>query len=114
CRKELAAELGWPLGFLDEEYKERRKPGKATASQECFTPIEPWPEPVAGDALLRDIMRRLKRHIVFSNDEAVAVALWIAFAWTHDAVTHSPMLLVTSAEKNSGKTTLLGLIRFLV
>ena len=67
-----------------------------------------------GDSFLQAIVRRLKRHIIFNDEAATAVALWIAFAWTHDAATHSPFLLVTSAEMNSGKTTLLGLIRFLV
>ena len=37
------------------------------------------------------------------------------FAWVHDAAAvHSPILLVTSAEANSGKTQLLSVIGFLV
>ena len=41
-------------------------------------------------------------------------ALWIMFAWVHDEVaTHSPILFITSAEPECGKTTLLGLISFL-
>jgi putative DNA primase/helicase len=37
------------------------------------------------------------------------------FAWVHDAVaTHSPILCITSAEPESGKTTTLGLIAFLM
>jgi len=51
---------------------------------------------------------------VFANDEqAVTVALWIVFAWTHEAHTHSPILLATSAEANCGKSTLISLVRFL-
>ena len=68
---------------------------------------------MAGDGLLHKIVHRLKQHVIFSDEAANAVALWIAFAWTHDAATHSPMLLVTSAERDSGKTTLLGLVNLL-
>jgi Protein of unknown function (DUF3631) len=114
-REQYAAELDTPVGWLDTEYKERRKRGASlSAARDMFGPIEPWPAPVAGASLLHGIVRRLKRHIIFNDEAANAVALWIAFAWTHDAATHSPLLLVTSAEMNSGKTTLLGLISFLV
>jgi hypothetical protein len=66
--------------------------------------VEPWPEPVDGDSLLRDIVRRIRRHIVCSHDDALAIALWVMFAWVHDAVaTHSPILNINSAEPESGK-----------
>jgi S1-C subfamily serine protease len=43
------------------------------------------------------------------------VALWIMMAWAHPgAAIYSPILMVTSAEANSGKTTLLGLVGSLV
>jgi putative DNA primase/helicase len=114
-REQFATGLGIPVAFLDKEWKERRKRGKSSSALDIFGPIEPWLAPVAGASLLHAIVRRLKRHIIFNNEvAATTVALWIAFAWTHDAVTHSPLLLVTSAEMNSGKTTLLGLVRFLV
>ena len=59
-------------------------------------------------------MRRLRDHVILSNEAATVVALWILFSWVHDtAAVHSPILLVTSAEPNSGKTTLLNLIGFL-
>jgi hypothetical protein len=46
-------------------------------------------------------------------EQAVAVTLWVVFSWLHEHVTHSPILYVTSAEKDSGKTTLLGVLNFL-
>ena len=69
--------------------------------------------PVQAANLLHQLATRLKQHVVFPDEAANAVALWVAFAWTHDAATHSPMLLVTSAERDSGKTTLLGLVNLL-
>ena len=42
------------------------------------------------------------------------IALWIVFSWIHEEVaTHSPILLVTSAEPESGKTTLLSIVSYL-
>jgi hypothetical protein len=76
--------------------------------------VEPWPEPVDGDALLLQIMRRLQEHVSFTHEQAITVALWVVMAWAHgEAAVHSPYLLATSAEANSGKTTLLNLISFL-
>jgi putative DNA primase/helicase len=77
--------------------------------------VEPWPETVEGDALLRDIIRRIRRHVFCSHEDALPVALWIMLSWVHDAVaTHSPLLVITSAEPMSGKTTMLAVLSFLV
>jgi hypothetical protein len=67
------------------------------------------------DSLLRDIIRRIQRHVVISYDGALAVALWIMLSWVHDEIaTHSPILNVNSAEPESGKTTTMGLIALLM
>jgi hypothetical protein len=47
---------------------------------------------------LRDIIHRIKRHVVIGPDEVLAIALWI--------ITHSPILHVTSAEAQSGNGVL--------
>jgi putative DNA primase/helicase len=66
------------------------------------------------DSLLCDIIRRLLRHVVCSHDDALTTALWVMFAWVHEeAATHSPILNINSAEPESGKSTLLGLLSFL-
>jgi hypothetical protein len=52
-------------------------------------------------------MRRLQRHVVLTPDQALTVALWIIMAWAHaGAAIYSPILMATSAEANSGKSTL--------
>ena len=77
--------------------------------------VEPWSEAVDTGELILAIVERVKRHLVLSDDEALAVALWVLFSWIHEAAAvHSPILLATSAEANSGKTQLLSLIGFLV
>jgi putative DNA primase/helicase len=59
-------------------------------------------------------VRRIKRHVVLSDQSALASGLWVAFAWAHDTSVHSPILLVSSPEAECGKSTLLGLISLMV
>ena len=63
--------------------------------------------------LLKMLTERMRSHVAFTENQALAVALWEVFTWAHDAFTHSPQLLVTSPEANSGKSTLLGLVGLL-
>ena len=64
--------------------------------------------------LIKSINKKLGSHVVTTKEGLLATALWIPFAWTHDAAVHSPMLSVTSPEPECGKSTLLGLVGFLV
>ena len=117
-RNEAAGQMGIRRGTLDNEVNARR----AQRGQEEGPPplfghwvVEPWPSPVNTGELILALVERLKQHVILSDDEALTVALWILFAWVHDmAATHSPILLVTSAEANSGKTTLVNVVGFLV
>jgi hypothetical protein len=113
-RKRLAEQFGVSRSDIDAEIEERRTEAETTALLHGHWHVEPWPEPVEGDSLIRDIIRKLQKHVVLSYESALAVALWIILAWVHDEVaTHSPILDATSAEPESGKTTLLGVISFL-
>jgi putative DNA primase/helicase len=105
-RKRLAKQLGVNQPDIDAEIEARRAEDETQAPLHGHWLVEPWPEPVDGDALIRDIIAKLRKHVVVSYDGALAVALWIMLAWVHDEVaTHSPILDITSAEPNSGKTT---------
>jgi hypothetical protein len=109
-RDEVAKELQVPKAAIDAELQVRRD----AVPLHGHWIVVPWDEPVEGDSLLRDIVRRIRRHIVCSHDDALIVALWIMFSWVHDEVAiHSPILLITSAEPESGKTTTLNLISYL-
>ncbi len=113
-RKKAANELDVSLAAIDAELKARRREKPAVPLYEHWI-VEPWPEPVEGDSLLTDIIRRIRQHVVCSHDDALAITLWVIFAWVHNAVaTHSPILNITSAEPESGKSTTLGLISLLV
>jgi putative DNA primase/helicase len=117
-RTEAADEIGIRRGTLDDAVEARRaEQVEETGPPPLFGHWEnvPWPERVDTGVLIIAIVGRIKRHVILSDDEALTIALWILFAWVHEAAAvHSPILLVTSAEANSGKTQLLSLIGFLV
>jgi hypothetical protein len=109
-RKKAADELDVSVTAIDAELNERR----SAAPLYGHWLVEPWPEPADGDSLLRDIIRRVRQHVVCSHDDALVIALWIIFSWVHEEVAiHSPLLLITSAEPESGKTTTLNLMSYL-
>jgi Protein of unknown function (DUF3631)/CHC2 zinc finger len=113
-RKEAADELGVLRGDIDAEVRNRRE-DREVAPLYGHWVIEPSPDPVDGDALLRDIIRRIQRHVVITYDGALTIALWVMFAWVHDEIAmHSPILAITSTEPESGKSTTMGLIAFLM
>jgi putative DNA primase/helicase len=76
--------------------------------------VEPWEEPVETRALIEEITAEVDRYIATLGKRAIVVALWIMFTWVHHVATHSPMFVTSSAEKDCGKTTLLGVMAFLV
>lgn len=109
-RDEVAKELRVGKTDIDAELKRRRE----AAPLYGHWHVEPWPDPADGDALIRDIIKKILRHVVCSSDDALVIALWVVFSWVHeDAAVHSPLLLVTSAEPESGKTTTLSIVSYL-
>ena len=75
-----------------------------------------WTPLVEGLAeVLDDTRRFLKNYLVFANrHQAVTVALWIVHCWLIDSFEVTPLLAVTSAEPESGKTVLLEAVQLLV
>jgi hypothetical protein len=70
--------------------------------------VEPWDAQVDTAALLQDLIDKIGKHVVVTHPhEVLAIALWIMFAWVHEvAARHSPYLVATSPEPDSGKSTL--------
>jgi hypothetical protein len=118
-RKDAAETIGIGVGELDKivaEARGERKDEKLAPALYEHWNVEAANEPVDGGILLRALKEATQRYVFMSDDQAVAVTLWIVFSWLHEhagAVTHSPILYVTSAEKDSGKSTLLGVVNFL-
>jgi hypothetical protein len=71
---------------------------------------EPWDEAVDGHELLQEIYGTIRRYVFIAETSALACALWVLFAHTHDARNYSPRLLIHSPELRCGKTTLLKLL----
>jgi DNA primase len=73
-RRDAARNLGIRAGALDDEVEARRRQHSDESGPAPLFGhwvVEPWPEPVDTDALLLQIQRRLRRHIVFgSADQA--------------------------------------------
>jgi Protein of unknown function (DUF3631) len=112
ARKGAAEKLDVRASILDRLVAEER--GCApTPPLYAHWNVAPADEPVDGGILLRAIKEQVRRYVFLSDDQAVAVTLWVAFSWLHERMTHSPLLYVTSAEKDSGKTTLCGVLNFL-
>lgn len=112
-RADVAETLGVRVGTLDDKVEALRAERTAVRGV-TFPPFEPSSFPVNGNTLLTSVSGRIRRHIVASEHIFTAAALWTGFAWTHDAYAHSPLLLATSKEPNSGKTTLVELLKLLV
>jgi sugar phosphate isomerase/epimerase len=76
--------------------------------------VEPWPDPVETQALLQEISAKISKYIVLHPEAVTATVLWTMTAWVHEGAAHSPILAAISVEPDSGKSTLLGVLRFLV
>jgi putative DNA primase/helicase len=75
---------------------------------------EPWHEPVDGAALLEDIAKLIKRHVILGDRECQALALWIIASHVFDIFDIFPRVAVLSPTMRCGKTTLLEVIGELV
>jgi putative DNA primase/helicase len=110
----LAERLGEDLEVLRVQFAQFVSV-EETGSDPGFAEVALWPEPVPTAALLSEVMAQIRRYnVLHDNDAAVATTLYVPFAWVHNEVAvYSPMLAITSAEADSGKTTLAGTLRHL-
>ena len=114
ARKAAAKELGVAMGDIDAAIKALQEEEEIAPLYEHWN-VTPWPEPVDGDRLLRDIINYIERHVICSPEAALTTSLWTIHAWVHDEVAvYSPLLVITSAERECGKSTLMGVISFLM
>jgi putative DNA primase/helicase len=106
---ELATRLDEDLELLKDEF--RLLIGSEEES-DTGGDTKPWPDPVDTKELLTEVMAQFRRYVVVYDDSPVAIALWILFAWVHaEIAVHSPLLVFTSAEADSGKTTVCGVVQ---
>ena len=64
--------------------------------------------------VLDGLTRYVRRFVVLDDEQADAIALWVAHTHAFAAAEVTPYLQISSAEKRSGKTTLLEVLELLV
>src|SRR6202030_3705030 len=81
---------------------------------QATAPILDSTDPVETRVLLQEISAKTSKYIVMRPEAVTATVLWTTMAWAQEGATHSPILAAISVEPDSGKSTLLGVLRFLV
>jgi hypothetical protein len=106
----LASQLGEDPAALRAEFKEfLGVDGGDAASVEK---TEPWPEQVDTAKLLTELANKARRYVAMQEYQLDAAVLWVAHTWLYDydVPIHSPILAATSAEPDSGKSTLVAVL----
>jgi hypothetical protein len=80
------------------------------ACEQWGAELEPWPEPVDGNALLTELAGMLKRYVVLPRWGEETLALWTLHTYAYRLGEVSTYIGVESPEKRCGKTTLLGVL----
>jgi Protein of unknown function (DUF3631) len=78
------------------------------------TGVVPWEEPVSTEEMLDTICVKVRKHVSLKPEQAVTAALWTAFTWNFKNAVHSPYLIAISTDEDSGKSTLLGVLFWMV
>src|SRR5580693_4868848 len=110
---ELAKRLDEDVAIIRDHFTAFVGVQSWTASTDSWN-VELWPDPVETQALLQKISAKIRKCIVLRPEAVIATALWTMTAWAHEGAAHSPILAAISVEPDSGKSTLLGVLRFLV
>src|SRR5215471_7608046 len=99
-----------PVKLLEKIVEAARIEQEAEKLLEPHWEVSPAEDPVDAASLFAEIEVRILQHVVMPRDLAFVVTLWIGQTWIHQHATYSPILGVTSAERDSGKSTLMGII----
>jgi putative DNA primase/helicase len=108
-----AKTLGIPVGALDKLVRQAQARAADRSAELPHWHVEPWSDPVDGDAFLDSLRRVFRRYIVLPQGADIALALWVLHAWTYDAGDISPFLVLVSPTKRCGKTSVLIILYFL-
>ena len=93
--------------LLASEREKRKTP-------DLYLTIEPWPKPVSGAALLRDLESYFLSRLVLPEGAPLILALWTLAAWGIDLWARFPHIILTSPQRRAGKTRTLEVMRFVV
>jgi putative DNA primase/helicase len=102
-----------PVKHLEKLVETAKVEREAEKLLEPHWEVTPSEDPVDAAALFGEIEARILHHIAMPAHLAYTCALWVGQSWIHEHATYSPILLVSSPERDSGKSTLLGVIGFM-
>lgn len=102
-----------PIMLGRQQHVPSAAPKPQPVPREPFDTVEPYPQPVDLAQLLDAVREALTRFIIMSPHQRVAVTLWIAQTWLIERTSVAPLLLITAAERESGKTQLMSLVAML-
>ena len=63
-----------------------------------FEAFEPWPAAVDGKALTVDMVKAVRSHVILSEHQALATALWIIHTHAVEVAEHTPRLQIKSPD----------------
>jgi putative DNA primase/helicase len=118
-RRREAKRLGIPVGILDDEVRKARDRLTAASAPDDEdewadiqdTPV--WLTPVDGVELLDELDKTIGEFIVMTPEQCWTVVLWVVFTHCFSVANNAPKLWIKSAERRSGKTRLMELLRHL-
>ncbi|MBF0500022.1 MAG: DUF3631 domain-containing protein [Candidatus Riflebacteria bacterium] len=113
-KKEAAKELKITVSDLEKIMSAERKATKKSDKVVMFEPVEPWPEPVNGAALLNEIYTNLRRYAIAEPGELRTATLWIVLSWLVDYASVLPNLIITAPDLGCGKSNMLTAISVMI
>lgn len=114
-RLEEAERLGVLPKTLDAEVKASRNGDGNNGSESPFKDVEPYAQAVIPADLFNSISHGLRCFLIISEEQADAMALWVAHTYMVDLFDVSPLLMFNAPEKACAKTlaqTLIGILCF--
>lgn len=105
-QKAWEAQRQWYESWLKRKTMDTPGQGQAFA----FEDPEPWPDAVDGAALLDELAVLFRGYLVLPAGAETALALWVLHTYAIDAAFIAVLLVLSSAQKRSGKTTTLELL----
>jgi putative DNA primase/helicase len=118
ARKAEAKSLGIRVSALDKLLAKARgvDASSPTGQGQSLQFPEPdlWPEPVTGAELCCEISETIRQHVVLSQTDADAAALWSIHSHALAVAMVTPLLGISSPTPECGKTRLLTIISALV
>ena len=114
-RTDAAKKIKCKVSLLDKLVNSARRQSPAGDKKGAGRPLtlpepKPWPDPVAGEELIDDVTKAIRRYVILGEDLACSCALWVIAAHAFDEFAIFPRLFVSAPEKGCGKTTLLDVL----